>query len=1053
MALTVGELNGIISIDDRAVNPALRRAEQALRRAGSNMGSDAERSGQQAGQQLGGGFVRGADGQWRNMQAQLVDAVTAATLEAEAQARRGGQQIGAGVTTGMHGLRTSAAHAGQQAGDALGDGLSDGASAGADDAVAETESKLSKLKTVALGAGAAAGAYLTEALGQAVEQGQLTGKLQAQLGTTPAIAKQYGSIAGSLYKEGVVGGFEEGTDTMRQIASAGLIPPGATNAQIKSIATHAADLANTFDVDLSLAALGAGSAVKNGLAKDSKEAFDLLSAGMTGLGPGAEDLVETFSEYGPIFKSAGLSGATSLGLIRQAIQGGWVKDTDKVADAFKEFQLRGTEGSKGVQDAFKALGMDAKKTGDDIAAGGKRGERAMGTVLDKLRKLGPNSAEAKQIVSTLFGGPGEDLGAALFSLDMDKASKAMGNTAGAADKLGSGLRDNAGAQLTSFKNTLQQNVVEFLGSSVIPKLMTFFGFVQEHSGIFKIAAISVIALGAAFAVASIGVWAMNSAMLANPMFWIIAGIAAAVVGLVMLITTYWSQIKNATLVAWGGIVTALTWAKDMLVAVFMNFTLPGLIYSHWSLIKSVTLSVWNWVVGFVKAIPGALSSFFFNWTLPGLIIKHWSAIKNGTVRKAGEMLAWVRGLPGRISSAMGTLSSLLTQKGRNLVQGLWVGVQGMGGWIKSKLIGWAKSMIPGPIAKALGINSPSKVTAAQGRWIARGLIDGLTGSSKQVRAASTKLADIVADSMKPSARRSKTLGAVSAGSKQLLKLASQEEKLAARLKTATKSLADQMKARDALAADVKKGVLDDANITKQESTGWPQTAETILAGLKQDTAASQLFAKNLAALRKKGVRSDLIAQIAQAGVAGGSSAAAALANANAGQVRQINSQQAALVKAAGQAGTTAGDAMYGAGIHAAQGLVKGLQSQQKAIEAQMMRIAKGMSKSIRAALGIKSPSRVMALVGQYTAQGLIKGVDSQRGAIHASMQSLVDTPAPGSWDSASARARAAAVQRTVLEIRSSGRAEDDYILGKVRRGIRKVAGSDVDMALVGKRSG
>lgn len=1030
MALTIGELNGIISIDDRSLNPALRHAEQALRAAGSNMGDDAEQAGQQAGTALGGGFVRGADGQWRNMQAQLVDAVTHAALEAERAAHMGGQR----------------------AGDALGDGLADGAGEGADEAVAQTESKLDKLKTAALGVGVAAGAVLMDAFGQALDQGQITARMGAQLGATGPVAAQYGKVAGALFKDAVVADFQEGANAVKAIASAGLLPPGATNAQIKSIAANAADLAGVMEVDVGMAANAAGTMVRNGLVKNGKEAFDLLVAGSKGLGVAGEDLLETFTEYGPVFKEAGLSGKTAMGLIRQSIAGGWGKDTDKIADAFKELQLRVGEGAKPAADSLKALGLNSKQVIDDMRAGGTKGEKAMDQISDKLRKLGPTSDVAKQAVKDLFGGPGEDLGAAAYKLDVDKAAKAMDGAKGSADKFGNGLRDSAGANVTKFKNTLQQNLVEFIGGSVIPKLSGFFGFVQEHSGAFKAMALGVTALGVAFSIAAVGVWAMNSAMLANPMFWIIAGIAVAVAGLVLLVVTYWDQIKSATLTAWDWIVGKLLWAKDMAVSIFLNFTLIGLIIKHWETIKSATLTAWNGIVSFVKGIPGFFYNAFLNWTLLGLVIKHWTAIKTATVKKASEMVAWVRGLPGRISSAIGSLGSLLTQKGRNVVQGLWSGIQGMGGWIKSKLIGWAKAMIPAPIAKALGINSPSKVTTAQGRWIARGLIEGLTGSSKQVKSAATKLADIVRDSMAPGKKRSKALSLISSRSKALVKLANQQERLAARMKTATKSVADQIKARDKLAADVKKGVLDDANITKQDSGGWPQTAESILAGLKQDTAAAQLFAKNLATLRKKGVRADLIAQIAQAGVSGGSSAAAALANANAGQVKQVNSQQAALVKAAGQAGATAGDAMYGAGIHAAQGLVKGLKSQQKQIEKQMLTIALGMSKAIRAALGIKSPSRVMALVGQYTAQGLIKGVDSQRSAVNSSMASLVDTPGPGSWDSASGRARAAASQRMVLELRSSGRGEDDYLIERMRRGIRKKGGGDVDLVLAGRRS-
>jgi hypothetical protein len=49
VALTVGELNAILSVDDRAVDPTLRRAENALRASGQRMGDDASASGQRIG--------------------------------------------------------------------------------------------------------------------------------------------------------------------------------------------------------------------------------------------------------------------------------------------------------------------------------------------------------------------------------------------------------------------------------------------------------------------------------------------------------------------------------------------------------------------------------------------------------------------------------------------------------------------------------------------------------------------------------------------------------------------------------------------------------------------------------------------------------------------------------------------------------------------------------------------------------------------------------------------------------------------------------------------
>ncbi|MGW6009717.1 phage tail tape measure protein [Streptomyces sp. NPDC055210] len=1120
MSLTVGELNAILSVDDRTVDPALRRAEQALRRSGQQMGDDAERSGQQAGEGLGEGivrgadgrlrnargqfvsagraagaavadgaadsgedagrqmaqgFIRGADGQWRNMRAELVDAVTAASLEAEAAARRGGER----------------------AGDALGERLTEGADQGGEEAAAAATGRLEKLKMGAAAIGAVAGAVLMTAMTDALEQGQITARLGAQLDATGPEAKRYGKIAGQLYADAIVEDFQGAADTIKAVASAGLIPPGATNAQIKSIATNAADLANVMEVEVGQAAQAAAAMVKNGLAKDGKEAFDLLMRGSKGLGTAGEDLLETFTEYSPIFKEAGISGKTAMGLIKQSIAGGWAKDTDKIADAFKELQLRVGEGAKPAADSLKALGLDAKQVIADMRAGGTKGEKAMDQIADKLRKLGPKSEVAKQAVKDLFGGPGEDLGVAAYKLDVDKAAKAMDGAAGSADKFGNAMRDNAGTKIEAFKRGLQQNLVEFLGGPVLGSISkakdALGGFwdgagkggqqgVDRFTGFFTTLGAKFVEKGREMGPKIIqglveGGQRAAEWVMANPTQVLkIAAIGAALVAAIVLLPA-----TVAAAISAAAIAIVYSFVGRMLSALNENLPKWWASFTGWISTKAGEVGGWlssigrafgTWFSGlWSRYVSGPVSrtgASFMAWVrgLPGRAVAAlaplgarisasatgaWNRFKAASVARALSMVAWVQGLPGRINRGIGSLGSLLNEKGRQVVTGLWAGIKSMGGWIQSQISSWAKSVIPGPIAKALGIASPSKVTTAQGRWIARGLVAGLTGSQKQVRAAAYKLTDIVRDSLAGS-RRIKALKKINKAAGWLDWLAVREGKVASKLKAATKKLADLRKERDKLAADVKKGVLDGADITKQDTGGWPQTADTILAGLKQDRIAAETFAKHLSTLRKKGVRSDLIAQIAQAGVEGGASSAAALANANKSQIKQVNAQQKLLVTAAGKAGTTAGSAMYSAGVQAAQGLVKGLKKQEKTIQATMLRIARGMTASIRKALGIKSPSRVMAQVGVHTAQGLIRGVEGQRSAVNRTMAGLVDTPAAGSLDMASGRARAAASQRVVLELRSSGRGEDDYLMGRVQRGIRQVGGPDVQFALTGRRS-
>lgn len=671
----------------------------------------------------------------------------------------------------------------------------------------------------------------------------------------------------------------------------------------------------------------------------------------------------------------------------------------------------------------------------------------------------------------------------------DEMTGGLAQLTGAFAEWGSGLKDSAGfAQFMELAGEGGQTLGTLAGAAleVLSALSPLIGVTSQLAlflaqiinsmppGLLTAIATGWVAIGLAIrayglyttiAAAATRAWAIaqglwNTIMMANPIGLVIALLVGLGVALVIAYKKS-ETFRNIVQGVWQAVQAAVSASIEWIMGAIAWFgELPGKFSAwfgsakDWAVRKFSELTAWlGGLPGRIGAAIGGLAS-----TLSGAASRGWQSFRDASVKKALAFVSWVAGLPGRISKGVGSLGSLLYSKGVAVVQGLWNGIKAMGGWLKDTLIGWVGDVIPGPIAKALGISSPSKVTKAQGRWIARGLIEGLTGSQKQVRAASYKLVDIVRDALTGS-REAKALKAINKGAGRLDWFAGWDAKIGAQLKTARKKLADLRKSRDKLSADVRKGILESANITAQDTGGWPQTAESILAGLKQDTAAAQTFAKNLAILRKKGVRSDLIAQIAQAGVEQGGASAQALANANGGQIKQINAQQKALVSAAGQAGTTAGNAMYGAGIQAAKGLVRGLASHQKHIDAQMLKIAKSMKAAIRKALGIKSPSRVMAEIGRYIPQGLVQGIEAGQPAVDKTMRNLVSTPSPsaaarsGSWDMASSRARRAAANRTVIEFRTDQKQEGAYLMSQMRRGVRKVAGPDVEFAFTGRRSG
>lgn len=297
-----------------------------------------------------------------------------------------------------------------------------------------------------------------------------------------------------MYSSAVTEDFQGAAEAIKATMGAGLLPPDATNAQIESISTKVADLSNTFDQDLGGVTNAVAQMLRTGLVSSADEAFDVLTKGFQSSANKADDLVDTFNEYGTQFRKAGLDGATAVGLMNQAIQAG-ARDSDIAADAIKEFSIRAIDGSASTAAGFQALGLNADDMAAKFSKGGTSATAALDTTLDRLRAI-KDPIKQSQAATALFGTQAEDLGKALYAMDPSTAAKGLGEVGGAADALGNTLRDNAGAQLTAFKNSMQQNLVEFLGDNVVPVLTAFFGFVGKHRAEFTAAAV---VIGAAFA--------------------------------------------------------------------------------------------------------------------------------------------------------------------------------------------------------------------------------------------------------------------------------------------------------------------------------------------------------------------------------------------------------------------------------------------------------------------------------------------------------------------------------------------------------------------------
>jgi hypothetical protein len=141
------------------------------------------------------------------------------------------------------------------------------------------------------------------------------------------------------------------------------------------------------------------------------------------------------------------------------------------------------------------------------------------------------------------------------------------------------------------------------------------------------------------------------------------------------------------------------------------------------------------------------------------------------------------------------------------------------------------------------------------------------------------------------------------------------------------------------------------------------TLQGIQGAANSVLARIRTFAGKLNKLRAMGYSGAVLEEIAGLGSVEGMVAADALLKGSKADVKNLNGVYTAIDSASKAAGTYVTDAMYKGGINAANGLVKGLQSQEKAIEQQMLKIGLGMEGALKKALGIRSPTRKAAAIG------------------------------------------------------------------------------------------
>lgn len=332
-------------------------------------------------------------------------------------------------------------------------GVSDGAEDSGGGLLDELLGDIPKGAAAGVAAGTAIAGFIWKGLQSEWQEDAVGGLITAQTGAAYSAAEGLGDIAGDVFADNFGTSIEQVGEAMSAVFENKLIKTDAPAAAIQDITERVMTLSQVTGESFDAIAYSAHQMVNTGIAGSVTEAMDLIgSAAEHGLNA-SNDLLDGIDEYSTKFRDLGLNGQEALGLVSQAMAGG-ARDTDSAMDALKEFAIRAQDMSVTTRRGFQTIGLDADQMGKDIAAGGASANAALGKTLDALHQM-PPGVERSTAAVDLFGTKAEDLGNALYDMDLGSAASEFEDFGGTVDEMAKKLGDS-----TSFWDKVGRGIAE-----------------------------------------------------------------------------------------------------------------------------------------------------------------------------------------------------------------------------------------------------------------------------------------------------------------------------------------------------------------------------------------------------------------------------------------------------------------------------------------------------------------------------------------------------------------------------------------------------------------
>lgn len=262
--------------------------------------------------------------------------------------------------------------------------------------------------------GAVLGESISDPIGDAIAAMTV---LSAKTGKTGDDLEALQAVAKRAFLSGVGESAEEAATAIANADQ--LLGNFLDTEQIEAFTTKAAQIGKVFDKDVNEVIGGSRTFIAQ-FGLEGEQAGNLVALGMQKAGSKMDDLLDTLDEYSGLTKQAGFSAEEFIGVLTSGLEQG-ARDTDKLADAIKETQIRLNAGD--TASALREIQSPIADSIKAIVSLGEQGQLSVKEVLQQSTAAIKEAFDAGEINSALrdklgvaiSGTMAEDIGGELYT--------------------------------------------------------------------------------------------------------------------------------------------------------------------------------------------------------------------------------------------------------------------------------------------------------------------------------------------------------------------------------------------------------------------------------------------------------------------------------------------------------------------------------------------------------------------------------------------------------------------------------------------------------------